>query len=96
MSDAADMRRTLRLRIHGRVQGVFYRDSMRREANSLGVDGWVRNCADGSVEAVVQGAQASVETIVRWAHQGPSRADVTRVEVTPDGGVFSGFEIRYE
>lgn len=89
-------RRTLHLRIQGRVQGVFFRDSMRREAKTLGVSGWVRNCADGSVEAVVQGAVAEVDTIVRWAHQGPRNAVVSRVDVSPDSGSYSGFEVRYD
>lgn len=92
MSDAA--RQTLHLSIRGRVQGVFYRDSMRREAQRLGVDGWVRNCADGSVEAVVQGAPDAVEAIVRWAWQGPQHAQVTQVESAPAEGLFTGFEIR--
>lgn len=95
MTDAPTGHLTLRLHIHGRVQGVFFRDSMRREANALGITGWVRNCADGSVEAVVQGAAADVDAIVRWAHRGPRSADVTHVDATPDGGTYSGFEIRY-
>ncbi|HKB60460.1 MAG TPA: acylphosphatase [Gallionellaceae bacterium] len=91
-----DTHRTLRLRIHGRVQGVFFRDSMRSEAKDLGISGWVRNCADGSVEAVVHGAAADVDAIVRWAHRGPSRAQVTHVEVSTDAGVYSSFEVRYD
>ena len=64
---------TLRLVIHGRVQGVFFRDSMRREAIRLGIAGWVRNRSDGTVEATVQGEPDAVEAILRWAHRGPAR-----------------------
>src|SRR5665811_60767 len=70
-SSPASSWRALRLVIHGRVQGVFYRDSMRREAQTLGVSGWVRNCGDGTVEAEVQGETAAVDAIVRWAQRGP-------------------------
>ena len=69
-----------RLRIHGRVQGVWFRESMRLEAEALGVAGWVRNRADGSVEAVVQGTPESVRAMVEWARHGPDRAEVTRVD----------------
>lgn len=86
---------TLHLAIHGRVQGVFFRDSMRREAQNLGVSGWVRNCSDGSVEAVVHGSSPAVDAIVQWAHRGPPRAEVSRVVTEPAEGVFTGFEILY-
>jgi len=69
----------LRLVIHGRVQGVFFRDSMRRKALELGVQGWVRNRDDGNVEAVVQGSISAVAAIVQWAHHGPAHARVERV-----------------
>lgn len=85
---------TLRLVIHGRVQGVYFRDSMRREAQRLGVAGWVRNRADGAVEAVVHGASADVDTIVRWAQRGPELARVERIEIKPDDGVYTSFEIK--
>lgn len=88
-------RKTLHLRIHGRVQGVFFRDSMRREAERLGVAGWVRNCDDGSVEAEVCGPPGDVDAIVRWAQRGPSRADVTHVQVEPAAGSYFSFEILY-
>ncbi len=85
--------KTLHLVIHGRVQGVFFRDSMRREAQRLGIAGWVRNRADGAVEAAVQGEPADVDRIVRWAHRGPEYANVERVEIEPHGGSYSNFEI---
>jgi len=74
------------------VQGVFFRDSMRREAQNLAVAGWVRNRSDGSVEAVVQGEPADVDAIVCWARRGPERAQVERVEIEPHEGSFSNFE----
>ena len=85
--------KTLRLAIHGRVQGVCFRDSMRREAQKLGVVGWVRNRTDGSVEAAVQGEPAAVDAIVRWAHQGPEFAQVERVEIGPHEGSYTRFDI---
>ena len=84
---------TLRLVIHGRVQGVFFRDSMRREAQNLSVAGWVRNRNVGAVEAAVQGEPAAVDAVVRWARHGPQRAQVERVEIEPDYGSYTSFEV---
>ena len=85
--------KTLRLVIHGRVQGVFFRDSMRREALRLGITGWVRNRSDGTVEAAVQGESAGMDAIVRWAHQDPRHAQVERVVIEPDDGSYNSFEV---
>ncbi len=85
--------KTLCLVIHGRVQGVYFRDSMRREAQRLGVAGWVRNRIDGAVEAAVQGDPAAVDAIVRWAHRGPQFAQVERVEIDPHEGSYACFDI---
>jgi acylphosphatase len=85
--------KTLRLVIHGRVQGVFFRDSMRREAQRLGIAGWVRNLGDGTVEAAVHGELDAVDAIVRWAHRGPQYAQVVRVEIEPDAGSYTGFKV---
>jgi len=93
MTIQAMPKKTLRLVIHGRVQGVFFRDSMRREAQRLGVAGWVRNRSDGSVEAAVHGESADVDAIVRWARRGPERAQVERVEIGPHDGSYTGFEV---
>ena len=91
----APHRTTLHLVIHGRVQGVFFRDSMRREAQRLGVAGWVRNRSDGAVEAVAHGESADVDAIVRWARHGPEFAQVERVDIEPAEGSYPNFEILY-
>ena len=88
------MKITRRLRIHGRVQGVFFRESMRLRAERLNVTGWVRNCADGTVEAVVQGDAFEVGRLIEWAQCGPDAAKVDRVEVEPveEEGCFGRFD----
>ena len=85
--------KTLRLVIHGRVQGVFFRDSMSSEAQRIGITGWVRNCSDGTVEAAVHGEPAAVDAIVRWAHRGPQHAQVERVVIETDDGSYTSFEV---
>jgi acylphosphatase len=72
---------TRRLKIHGRVQGVFFRESMRLRAEQLNVTGWVRNCRDGTVEAVAQGDAFEVGRLIEWAQRGPDAAKVEKVEV---------------
>ena len=66
--------------ITGRVQGVGYRDWMLSEANRLGVHGWVRNRPDGSVQALVYGANAAVEELLRACRRGPRQASVSQIE----------------
>jgi len=80
--------------ISGRVQGVAYRANMAREAQALGVTGWVRNRSDGSVEAVVAGTAEQVAAIMNWARRGPPAAQVEQVAVELGSGAFSGFELR--
>lgn len=74
---------TRHLVIFGRVQGVFYRESMRMEAERLGVTGWVRNRRDGSVEAIVQGTTSAVKAIIAWSWEGPPAARVDTVHEQP-------------
>jgi acylphosphatase len=71
---------TRHLRISGRVQGVGYRDALRREALACGLAGWVRNRRDGTVEALLQGDIRSVEQAIAWAQRGPPAARVDRVD----------------
>ena len=70
---------TKRLVIHGRVQGVYFRDSMRQQARQLGITGWVRNRSDGTVEAVVSGNREAVARMIDWARHGPPAAKVTDI-----------------
>ena len=86
--------KTQHLLIHGHVQGVWFRESMRREAERLNVAGWVRNTSDGSVEAVVHGPAEAVEAIIEWARKGPPLAQVDRIDIGEAHGQFSGFEKR--
>jgi acylphosphatase len=86
--------KTLHLQILGRVQGVWFREAMRREAERLGVVGWVRNRPDGSVEAVAQGAPEAVDALVEWARIGPPQARVERIIETETEGHYRVFEKR--
>ena len=81
------------LRIRGLVQGVFYRESMYRKASELNVTGWVRNCSDMNVEAMVQGTPEALDAIIAWAQHGPDTARVESVEIEEGEGNFTRFEI---
>jgi acylphosphatase len=74
------MSRAIQARITGHVQGVGFRQSCRQVARSLGLDGWVRNRSDGSVEVFAQGSMESIDALVAWLWSGPSAARVTGVE----------------
>jgi acylphosphatase len=83
-----------RVIVHGRVQGVFFRDTTRRTAESRGVAGWVRNNPDGSVEAVFEGQEDAVESMVGFAREGPRGATVEHVEVRDEAPEdLTGFHI---
>jgi acylphosphatase len=91
------MSETVRRRVvvHGNVQGVFFRDTARREAESRGVAGWITNRHDGAVEAVFEGDQESVQALVDFCRRGPRGAEVESVDESreePEG--LSGFDIR--
>lgn len=84
-----------RIIVRGHVQGVFFRDSLRRLAQQRNVAGWVSNRYDGAVEAVLEGDEDAVERLVEFAHRGPRGAQVESVEVLaeePEG--LGGFSIR--
>jgi acylphosphatase len=84
-----------RVRAAGRVQGVFFRDSVRREANRRGVAGWARNNGDGTAEAVFEGPAEAVDAMVEFVRRGPGHAEVSAVDVEsePVEGL-SGFDVR--
>ncbi len=91
----ADDRIRRRVTVQGRVQGVFFRDSVRQRAQSHDVAGWVCNRSDGAVEAVFEGKGDDVERLVAFARTGPRQAEVDSVDVSeeePEG--LSGFEVR--
>ena len=93
MTDSGSIRR--RVVVRGQVQGVFFRDSTREEARRLGVAGWVTNRGDGAVEAVFEGSAEAVEAMVSFCRSGPSRADVSSVDVSeeePEG--LDGFRVK--
>jgi acylphosphatase len=90
-----DTRRTIHLRIEGRVQGVGYRAFVDMKAGELGLSGWVRNRGDGSVETVLQGPQAAIDAMLDLCRSGPPASRVDRVEIVGEGvGVFDRFDVR--
>ncbi len=89
--------KTMQVRVEGRVQGVYFRDYTRRQALQEGVDGWVRNCPDGSVEAVISGPENALDAMLDWFQVGSPHARVLAVkvkEITPPQE-FPDFQIRY-
>jgi acylphosphatase len=87
----------IRLKIAGRVQGVYIRASALQQAQKLGLTGWVTNCPDGSVEAVAEGTRTKLDELIAWCRLGPSGARVTKVDIrweSPEHG-FRGFTIRH-
>jgi acylphosphatase len=84
-----------RVVVRGLVQGVFFRDTCRREAAAQHVAGWVRNRSDGAVEAVFEGEPQAVEAMTRWCRTGPRHARVDRVECADEAPTGErGFEVR--
>ena len=92
------MTKAIHVWVEGRVQGVYFRDSTQRKASSLGLSGWVRNLADGRVEALFVGEDAACRQALNWVAVGPPSAVVSGVEHqwedAPDKAP-SGFEIRF-
>ena len=88
------MKETWQARIHGRVQGVGYRESCAHQAYALGITGWVRNRSDGSVEAVLHGTPEQLSAMRNWLWHGPTMARVSQVEIHPGDGEFDVFEVR--
>jgi len=86
-----------RLIVEGYVQGIFFRACTREKAEALHLSGWVRNRWDGTVEVLAEGEESRVAELIRWCHDGPPGARVTRVRVEeePHQGEFTGFDIVY-
>ena len=86
---------SVKLVVKGTVQGVSYRSSMQVKATQHGVDGWVRNCGDGSVEALLQGDEEDVKKVLRWSRIGPPNAEVSEVqeELLDSSPRLDGFQI---
>jgi len=87
----------VRLIIEGRVQGVWFRESTRREAERLGVRGWVRNRREGTVEVIAEGPRENVRKLVEWCHHGPPSARVIRVNEIEESfqGEYGSFDVVY-
>ncbi len=84
-----------RVVVYGDVQGVFFRDGCRKQAEQAGVAGWVHNRSDGAVEAVFEGEPAAVARVCRWCESGPDQAQVDRVDVTDEEPTdLTGFTVR--
>jgi acylphosphatase len=91
----SENKRTVHIRVEGRVQGVGYRAFVEMRAVELGLSGWVRNRRDGSVEAVLQGSPEAVEASLDACRAGPPASRVARVDIIGEGvGAFDGFEVR--
>lgn len=91
------MKKRAHVFISGRVQGVFFRATTRKEARKRGVNGWVKNLPDRRVEAVFEGREEKVKEMVEFCHEGSGPARVENVEVNWEeyDDEFSGFEVRY-
>jgi acylphosphatase len=88
--------RTVQIRVTGKVQGVFYRATARDVANDLGLNGWVRNCTDGSVEILAGGSATAIEALIAWCRKGPREARVDEVIVTDVIGTDTGKGFRID
>ena len=85
------------VRVTGRVQGVWFRQSTKQVADQFGVTGWVRNNLDGSVSAIIEGDKAAVQSVVDWCQRGPKMARVEELEVEwqPATGEFEQFQVAH-
>jgi acylphosphatase len=90
----SENKRTVHVRIEGRVQGVGYRAFVETRAAELGLTGWVRNRRDGSVEAVLQGSPDAIEAVLDACRAGPPASRVARLDIIGEGvGAFDGFDV---
>jgi len=88
--------KSVHVKISGRVQGVWYRASTKQKAESLGINGWVRNTYDGCVEAVFEGEESLVDEMISWCRQGPPMAHVENIDIKIQNvSNIEGFEIKH-
>ncbi len=86
---------TVKFRVSGRVQGVFFRISTKQQADTAGLSGWVRNCDDGDVEGMASGTAAQLDAFSRWLAEGPTSARVEELQINEcDYQSFAGFVVR--
>jgi len=92
------MKTRVHVLISGRVQGVWYRASIKQKADALGIMGWVRNTVEGNVEAVFEGEQAVIDEMITWCWQGPPLARVSDIKILPSRSDerFTGFVVLYK
>jgi acylphosphatase len=89
------MPKTMHFFVSGRVQGVFFRQRAKEQADLFGLNGWVRNRPDGRVEGMAQGPEPALESLREWLQRGPPMARVLAVEwEETEGGAFTVFEVR--
>ncbi len=88
--------RTIKIKVYGRVQGVFFRVNVKKFCDSIGLKGYVRNKDDGSVEILVQGRDKELRGLKKWIQGSPGMSKVERVAVEESGGKFREFEIKRE
>lgn len=86
------MQYTRHIQLYGHVQGVFFRESLSLMARKLGLNGWVRNCSDGSLEAMLQGDEATVSAVIEWARHGPDLARVDKIDIADGYGEYTDFQ----
>ncbi|KPJ55449.1 acylphosphatase [Parcubacteria bacterium DG_74_2] len=89
--------RRVHIFVKGRVQGVFFRQSAKKKAKKIGVFGWIKNLADGRVEAVIEGETKKVEEMIEWLKKGPIIANVEALEIKQEKyqGEFKNFDLRF-
>ena len=88
----------VKLKIKGRVQGVFFRALTKQTADELGIKGWVKNMSDGTVETLAEGESRDLEIFIEWCKNGPANANVTGIDINNENatGEFDSFKIVYE
>jgi len=91
------MEKQVILKIYGRVQGIFFRDSARKRARKLGLTGWVSNESDGTVKVIAQGKEEKLKELIKWCYNGPMMARVDKIDIDwqEATGQFEVFEIKY-